>query len=98
MQTTTERVAAETAPRAATYATILVHAEPGTAGSSRVEAAARLARDLDATLPAGVPFDATHITLATSALEDGELQDAFVALGSLMGQLRIKVESVSHEK
>ena len=61
MQTTTERVAAETAPRAATYATILVHAEPGTAGSSRVEAAARLARDLDATL-LGVgaeTFDAT---------------------------------------
>jgi nucleotide-binding universal stress UspA family protein len=61
MQLTKERAAAEAGPRAATYATILVHAEPGTAASSRVETAARLARDLDATLVGlgAETFDAT---------------------------------------
>jgi len=49
MQTTMER-AAEVVVRPNTYATILVHAEPGLASSHRVEVAARLARELGAQL------------------------------------------------
>jgi len=50
MQETMERAKAEVVVRPDTYSTILVHAEPGLAASRRVEAAGRLARDLDATL------------------------------------------------
>jgi len=50
MTKTEERVAAEVVVRPDTYRTILVHAEPGLAATHRVEAAARLARDLDARL------------------------------------------------
>jgi len=50
MQKTEERPAAEPVARLDTYATLLVHAEPGLAASHRLEAAARLARDLDALL------------------------------------------------
>jgi len=50
MTKTMERVAAEVAVRPDTYKTLLVHAEPALASSHRVEAAARLARDLDARL------------------------------------------------
>lgn len=50
MTKTMERAATEVVVRPSTYATILVHAEPGLASTHRVEAAARLARNLDAHL------------------------------------------------
>jgi len=50
MTKTMERAAIEVVVRPDTYKTILVHAEPGLASTHRVEAAARLARDLDARL------------------------------------------------
>lgn len=50
MTKTMERPATQVVVRPSTYATILVHAEPGLASSHRVEAAARLARALDARL------------------------------------------------
>lgn len=50
MTKTIERAAIEVVVRPDTFKTILVHAEPGLASSSRVEAAARLARELDARL------------------------------------------------
>lgn len=50
MQNTKEREAAEVVVRPNTFSTIIVHAEPGLAATHRVEAAGRLARDLDALL------------------------------------------------
>lgn len=50
MTKTMERGAVEVVVRPDTYKSLLVHAEPGLASSHRVEAAARLARDLDARL------------------------------------------------
>lgn len=50
MQKTMEKASAEVVVRPNTYATILVHAEPGLVSSHRVEIAARLARQLDAKL------------------------------------------------
>jgi len=50
MTKTLERAATEVVVRPNTYATILVHAEPGKASTHRVEVAARLARNLDARL------------------------------------------------
>lgn len=50
MTQTKERTAAEIVTRPSSYATLLVHAEPGLVSSHRVEVAGRLARDLDARL------------------------------------------------
>jgi nucleotide-binding universal stress UspA family protein len=50
MTKTMERPATQIVVRPSTYKTILVHAEPGLASTHRVEAAARLARNLDARL------------------------------------------------
>lgn len=50
MTKTMERPATQVVVRPDTYATILVHAEPGQASSHRVEIAARLSRDLEARL------------------------------------------------
>ena len=50
MQKTIERPATDVVVHPSTYATLLVHAEPGLASSQRVEAAARLARSLGARL------------------------------------------------
>jgi len=50
MTKTMERAVTEVVVRPSTYATVLVHAEPGLASTHRVEAAARLARNLDARL------------------------------------------------
>jgi hypothetical protein len=50
--------------------------------------------DLDATLGPATPFDATHIALATSALADGQTQDALLTIATIIGRLQIKVESV----
>jgi transglutaminase-like putative cysteine protease len=51
--------------------------------------------DLDATLPAETPFDATHVALAVSALADGRTESVFMALVSALGRLRASIESVS---
>jgi nucleotide-binding universal stress UspA family protein len=50
MQMTKERAAAKLVVHPSTYATILVHAEPGEVSSHRVEVAARLARTFEARL------------------------------------------------
>lgn len=50
--------------------------------------------DLDGTLGDDTPTDATHIALAVSSLGDGEAQNALIALASIIGRLRISVESV----
>ena len=50
MQQTKERTAADVQVRPETYATVLVHVEPGLATSQRTEMAARLARALEARL------------------------------------------------
>jgi transglutaminase-like putative cysteine protease len=49
-------------------------------------------RDLDATLGPDTPFDATHITLATSDMRDGELTNDLVRLAPLIGGLKIEIE------
>lgn len=69
MTKTMERVAAEVVVRPDTFKTILVHAEPGLAATHRVEAAAHLARDLDARL-IGLGAE-TYEPLAASAPEGG---------------------------
>jgi hypothetical protein len=50
--------------------------------------------DLDGTLPGRTAFDATHITLATTALADGETISGLAVIAPLMGRLKIKIESV----
>ena len=50
--------------------------------------------DLDATLGPEAAFDAAHIALTVTALADGQPQDALVTLATIIGRLRIKVESV----
>lgn len=47
--------------------------------------------DYDAVLPAGVRYDATHITVGTSLMNDGGWVNDFVKLAPLMGQLSIEV-------
>ena len=49
--------------------------------------------DLDATLGPSTSFDATHIALATSALADGQTQDALLSIATIIGRFQIKVES-----
>lgn len=48
--------------------------------------------DLDGTLPGGKTFDATHVALTVSPLTDGESQDSFTAIATMLGRLQIKVE------
>jgi len=50
--------------------------------------------DLDGTLPGSRAFDATHITLSTTDLADGDSISSLAAIAPLMGRLKIKVESV----
>jgi transglutaminase superfamily protein len=50
--------------------------------------------DLDATLNAETPFDATHICLGTSSLSDGETVNSMASLATLLGQLSIEVIDV----
>ncbi|MEX2218445.1 MAG: transglutaminase domain-containing protein [Phycisphaerales bacterium] len=52
--------------------------------------------DLDPTLPGGRAFDATHITMAVSALAEGEEARSLSAILPLMGRVVIRVESVEH--
>lgn len=47
--------------------------------------------DLDAVLPAGTAYDATHITVAASLMDDGQWVNDFIKLAPLMGQLSIEV-------
>jgi Transglutaminase-like superfamily len=49
--------------------------------------------DLDATLPRGVAFDATHIAIAPANLGDDRSSDAFRPVARLLGRLTIEVES-----
>jgi hypothetical protein len=48
--------------------------------------------DLDATLPADTPFDATHVAISVSALKPGDPEGSLAATVPLMGRLRIAVE------
>ncbi len=50
--------------------------------------------DLDPTLGPTTPFDATHIALVISTLEEGEGSNALVRLAPLLGTLEIEIESV----
>lgn len=50
--------------------------------------------DLDATLPDGTPFDATHLALAWTAFEGEDRLNAFAALAPLLGRLDIEVVRV----
>jgi transglutaminase-like putative cysteine protease len=51
--------------------------------------------DLDATLPAtGPAFDATHVAVLTSAMDDGKTASTMASLVPLLGRLQIKVEHV----
>ncbi|MDI1289745.1 MAG: transglutaminase-like domain-containing protein [bacterium] len=53
--------------------------------------------DLDATFPASVHFDATHLAVAVSSLKDGDGMGSMASLASVLGRLKIKVESVIYE-
>ncbi|MDX2130959.1 MAG: transglutaminase-like domain-containing protein [Planctomycetota bacterium] len=48
--------------------------------------------DLDATFPAGIPADATHIALDLSALTDEDPTAGLMSVASVMGRLSIEVE------
>ncbi len=52
--------------------------------------------DLDATLPAQHPTDATHIAVVTSTLADGELGVSMMPVAQMMGRVDIIVESIEH--
>ncbi len=47
--------------------------------------------DLDPTLDAPQPFDATHLLLSVSAQEDGKMVNDMMALVPMLGRLRIQV-------
>lgn len=49
--------------------------------------------DLDGTLPDNVPYDATHIALAVSALNDADGQSTLLAIAPLIGNVDIQVDS-----
>lgn len=51
--------------------------------------------DLDATLSASVPFDATHIALAVSALDDDSSSSDMASIATLLGTLKVQVERVA---
>lgn len=50
--------------------------------------------DLDATLGADTPFDATHITLGASDMDDANWTNDIVELAPMMGALEIEVQRV----
>jgi hypothetical protein len=50
--------------------------------------------DLDATLPVGFTYDATHITIDTSELDDSDPTGGLARVAQVMGRLRISVESL----
>ncbi len=53
--------------------------------------------DLDATLPSGTPFDATHITISTTDLSGEDSTTALMPVAMLMGRIDVRVEEVSHK-
>ncbi len=53
--------------------------------------------DLDATLPPNTPFDATHIALSISPMNDGDVINSMATLAPLLGRLEIEVESTAHD-
>lgn len=48
--------------------------------------------DLDATLSAATPFDATHVTLVTADMADGQTAVQLAGMAPLLGRLQIKIE------
>lgn len=52
--------------------------------------------DFDATLPGGVRFDATHIALSVSALNDGVMGNDMAALLPVLGNLEIEVVQTTY--
>ncbi|MBC7835084.1 MAG: transglutaminase domain-containing protein [Phycisphaerales bacterium] len=52
-------------------------------------------KDLDGTFPRTPKFDATHIVLAVSSGDDGEL-NSMVALVPMLGRLEVQVEETGH--
>ncbi len=54
--------------------------------------------DLDATLRDGQTYDATHITIGVTSLDDKEGLQSMMGIAGIMGNLDIKVESVSHDQ
>lgn len=48
--------------------------------------------DLDATLSADTPSDATHIALSVSAMRDGDTLNSMAVLAPVLGRLMVKVE------
>ena len=52
--------------------------------------------DLDATLADATPYDATHITLATTDLSGEDAAASMLPIATAMGRLSIKVDSVEH--
>lgn len=50
-------------------------------------------QNLDATLPDATPYDAAHITLSTSSLNEGQVQNFLVTTAPLIGRLKIAVTS-----
>jgi len=50
--------------------------------------------DLDATLDASAPFDATHIAFAVNSLEEGKAMNSLVGITPLLGMLEIEVIEV----
>jgi len=48
--------------------------------------------DLDATLPVGIAYDATHICLGTSTLADGDATQSMIGVATNMGRLKITVK------
>lgn len=53
--------------------------------------------DLDATLRDGHTYDATHITIGVTSLDDKEGLQSLMGVAGIMGNLDISVESVSHD-
>jgi transglutaminase-like putative cysteine protease len=49
--------------------------------------------DLDGTLPPKTPYDATHITLAVTPLNEGDGMSGMASIAPLLGRLQISVES-----
>jgi transglutaminase-like putative cysteine protease len=52
--------------------------------------------DFDGTLPRRMPYDATHITITTATLADGELFTSLSAVTQLLGRAAIEVLSLEH--
>lgn len=53
--------------------------------------------DLDATLPTGTPYDATHITLGVSELPDGDSMVSMSSVATVIGRLSIVVEEIERK-